>query len=235
MKLSIVVPCYNEAENIPLILERFAQVIEERNIEVILVNNGSNDNSAEVIKELMPLYKFVKTILVPINKGYGYGILQGLKEADGDYIGWTHADMQTDPNDVIKAYEIIKNNESDKIFVKGNRKGRPWIDTIFTAGMSLFETIYFKTPMNDINAQPNIFHKSFVEKWENPPYDFALDLYIYYNAQINNMNIIRFPVLFPMRIHGQSKWNTDGFASKKKFIKRTLEYSKELKRTIKRK
>lgn len=174
MKLSIVVPCYNEAENIPLILERFAQVIEERNIEVILVNNGSNDNSAEVIKELMPLYKFVKTILVPINKGYGYGILQGLKEADGDYIGWTHADMQTDPNDVIKAYEIIKNNESDKIFVKGNRKGRPWIDTIFTGGMSLFETIYFKTPMNDINAQPNIFHKSFVEKWENPPYDFAL-------------------------------------------------------------
>lgn len=51
VKLSIVVPCYNEAENLPLIYKRFKKVIGERDrIEVILVNNGSKDNSAEVFE-----------------------------------------------------------------------------------------------------------------------------------------------------------------------------------------
>ncbi len=60
MKLSIVVPCYNEEENIPLILERFQEVIEREDIEVILVNNGSTDNSAQVLEQLLPKYSFAK-------------------------------------------------------------------------------------------------------------------------------------------------------------------------------
>lgn len=232
MKLSIVVPCYNEEENIPLLLKRFQEVIDERNIEVILINNGSTDNSALVIADLVPLYPFAKTTLVPKNQGYGYGIIQGLKEADGDYIGWTHADMQTDPRDVIKAYEIIKKKASNNLFVKGNRKGRPFFDTFFTNGMSAFESLYFGTWMNDINAQPNIFPKDFIKRWENPPYDFALDLYAFYMAKKAGLEIVRFPVLFPERIHGHSKWNTDGLKSKKKFITRTLEFSKELKKKM---
>ena len=108
MKLSIVVPCYNEAENIPLILKRFGEVIKRDDIEVILVNNGSTDGSAAMLDELLPQYPFARTVLVPVNQGYGYGILQGLKAAKGDFIGWTHADMQTDPGDVVKAYHILE-------------------------------------------------------------------------------------------------------------------------------
>lgn len=233
MKLTIVVPCYDEAENIPLILERFDEVVQNYNVEVILVNNGSRDNSAQVLEELLPGYTFARTVLVPVNKGYGYGIMQGLKEADGDYIGWTHADMQTDPKDVITAFEIIQKSGRDNLFVKGNRKGRPIFDNIFTNGMSIYESIYFGTKMNDINAQPNIFPKSFFELWENPPYDFSLDLYAFYTARKAGLEIVRFPVLFPKRIHGESKWNNEGFTSKKKFIKRTLDFSKELKRGLK--
>ena len=59
--------------------------------------------------------------------------------AGGEYIGWTHADMQTDPADILKALEIIE-REQGLVFVKGNRKGRPLFDVFFTAGMSLFET-----------------------------------------------------------------------------------------------
>ena len=114
MKLSIVVPCYNEEQNIPLILERFNSVINRDDIEVILVNNGSKDNSQNVIDELLPKYKFARTTLVEINQGYGYGILQGLKVTNGEYIGWTHADMQTDPKDVIKALDIIEKEGNSK-------------------------------------------------------------------------------------------------------------------------
>lgn len=230
MKLSIVVPCYNEAENIPLILEKFNSVIKRDDIEVILVNNGSKDNSSDVIANLIGKYKFATTTLVEVNQGYGYGILQGLKVAQGEYIGWTHADMQTDPEDVIKALNIIeKNNNSKKIFVKGNRKNRHLFDQFFTSGMSMFESVYLGEKLYDINAQPNIFHRSFYENWSNPPYDFSLDLYALYLARKNKLQIERFDVIFPERIHGESSWN-NGLSSKWKFIKRTLDFSFKLKK-----
>lgn len=230
MKLEIVVPCYNEEKNIPLILEKFKKVIGKRNIIVVLVNNGSTDQSAAVLEELLPKYSFARTVFVPVNQGYGYGILQGLNSCTADYIGWTHADMQTDPKDVIKAYDYLqKNQEKLPLFMKGTRKGRPFLDSFFTFGMSVFETIYMRTKLVDINAQPNIFPKSFYDTWKEPPYDFSLDLYAFYMAKKQGLKICRFQVQFPERIHGTSSWNT-GLKSKWKFIKRTLEFSRSLKK-----
>lgn len=233
MKLSIVVPCYNEARNIPLILSGFDKVIKRHDIEVILVDNGSTDDSSKIFEGLLPKYTFAQLVNVDKNKGYGFGILSGLEQARGTYIGWTHADMQTDPNDVIRALDIIENKSEEKnIYVKGDRKGRPFFDQFFTTGMSLFETIYMGEKLHDINAQPNIFHHDFYTSWENPPHDFALDLYALYLAKKQGIKVIRFDVLFPDRVHGTSSWNT-GFAAKKKFIKRTLNFSTKLKKSLK--
>lgn len=142
MKLSIVIPCYNEEKNIPLVLEKLNSVIKRTDVEVILVDNGSTDNSDLVFATLLPKYPFAKKVKVEKNQGYGFGILSGLREAKGEYIGWTHADMQTDPYDSIKALELIEAKGSSKsIFVKGNRKGRPLFDNFFTIGMSIFEFV----------------------------------------------------------------------------------------------
>lgn len=158
MKLSIVVPCYNEEKNIPLILEKFQSVINRDDVEVLLVNNGSTDNSQTIFDELVPKYSFVKVVKVEVNQGYGFGITSGLIEAQGEFIGYTHADMQTDPADVLKALKIIEKQDNPKnYYVKGDRKGRPLFDQFFTMGMSAFETIYLGTKLWDINAQPNIF------------------------------------------------------------------------------
>lgn len=230
MKLSIVVPCYNEEENIPLILERFNDAVCGEDVEVILVDNGSTDGSAEVLSGLLPHYSFAKTVKVPVNQGYGYGILQGLKECQGEYIGWTHADMQTDPADVIKALSLIEKEEG-LVFVKGNRKGRPFFDVFFTLGMSAFETCYLREKLYDINAQPNIFPKVFYQGWENPPHDFSLDLYALYMARKKGLKVVRFTVDFPKRVHGTSKWNT-GLSAKWKFIKRTVDFSVKLKKNL---
>lgn len=232
IKLSIVVPCYNEEKNIPLILKRFNDVISRNDIEVILVDNGSTDNSERVLSELLPKYSFAKTVKVDVNKGYGYGILQGLNIAVGEYIGWTHADMQTDPNDVIKALKIIEKENCDKILVKGNRKGRPLFDVFFTFGMGCFETLLMGQFLWDINAQPNIFSRDLFDNWQNPPFDFALDLFALYEAKKQRYKIVRFPVVFPERLHGKSHWNT-GLQAKWKFIKRTIEFSFKLKKGLK--
>jgi len=232
MKLSIVVPCYNEEKNIPLILEKFNKVINRDDIEVILVNNGSTDNSKKIMNQLVSIYNFARVVTVENNQGYGFGITSGLKEAQGEFIGYTHADMQTDPSDVLNALEIIEKQDNPKqCYVKGDRKGRSLFDQIFTWGMSAFESVYLGMKLWDINAQPNIFPKSFFESLTNIPKDFSLDLYLLYIAKKQGMKIIRFDVLFPERIHGESSWNT-GFSAKWKFIKRTIDFSIKLKKEL---
>jgi hypothetical protein len=128
---------------------------------------------------------------------------------------------------------LIKDNGFDKkLYIKGQRSGRPLFDTFFTVGMSFFETCYLRTRLWDINAQPNIFHRSFFEALEKPPHDFSLDLYAFFMARRMKLKIIRTFVLFPKRIHGVSSWNS-GIKSKVKFIKRTLAFSSKLKRELK--
>lgn len=233
MKLSVIVPCYNEEKNIPLILEKFNKTIQRDDIEIILVNNGSTDESQKVFDDLLPKYNFAKLVKVQTNQGYGFGITSGLKEAKGEFIGYTHADMQTDPADCLRALDIIeKQDEPQKCYIKGDRKGRALFDQFFTIGMSFFETMYLGKKLWDINAQPNIFHKSFFEGIKKScPKDFSLDLYFLYMAKKMNYNVIRFDVIFPPRIHGESSWNT-GLASKYKFIKRTLDFSFKLKKEL---
>ena len=232
MKLSIVVPCYNEEKNIPLILEKFNEVIKTDNVEVLLVNNGSTDNSEAIFNKLVPNYSFARVVKVDVNQGYGFGITSGLEEAKGEFIGYTHADMQTDPADLFKALEIIEKQMNPKnCYVKGDRKGRALFDQFFTIGMSLFESVYLGKKLWDINAQPNIFHRSFFESLDNIPKDFSLDLYFLYIAQKQGLEIVRFDVAFPPRVHGESSWNT-GLASKWKFIKRTIDFSVKLKKEL---
>jgi len=231
INLSIVIPCFNEAKSLPKLVKDFSKKLKRRDVELILVNNGSNDLSETILLNLKKNYNFLKTIRLKKNNGYGNGVLQGLKKAKGQYISWTHADLQTDPYDVIIGFEKFKKELSPKIFIKGNRLGRPFKDVIFTIGMSIFETILLKNFFWDVNAQPNIFHKNFFNMLEKIPLDFSFDLFFYFNAKKKNLKILRFPVKYPQRKFGVSHWNTD-FKNKMKFIKRTIKYSFQLKKEL---
>jgi glycosyltransferase involved in cell wall biosynthesis len=229
-KLSLVIPCYNESESIPELLKSCNEAFDGKDVEVVIVDNGSTDNTQEVISKLLDKYKFVTLVSVQKNIGYGHGIVQGLKQASGEILGWTHADLQTNPVDAIKGLNFFNNKTNT--FVKGKRYGRPILDTLFTIGMSFFETLLMKTLMWDINAQPTLFHRSFFDSWKNPPDDFSLDLFVYFMAKKEDLNIKRFPVLFSDRKYGESHWNIN-FSGKYKFIKRTLQYSFLLKQRFK--
>lgn len=231
INLSIVIPCFNEAKSLPKLVKDFSKKLKRKDVELILVNNGSNDSTETIISNLKKDYNFLKMIKLKKNNGYGNGILQGLKKAKGKYISWTHADLQTDPYDVIIGFEKFKKELSPKIFIKGNRLGRPLKDIIFTIGMSIFETILLKKFFWDVNAQPNIFHKNFFNMLEKIPLDFSFDLFFYFNAKKKKLKILRFPVKYPERKFGVSHWNTD-FKNKMKFIKRTIKYSFQLKKEL---
>jgi len=224
MNFSLVIPCFNEANNLPSLMEKCKKVLENKDNEIILVDNGSTDNSESILKAYLDIYPNLKIVKIENNIGYGNGILKGLEAARGAFLGWTHADLQTNPEDVLKGLEFLKN---DHTFVKGKRFGRPLFDRIFTVFMSIFETILLGKILSDINAQPTIFSRKFFETWENPPNDFSLDLFAYYLAKKNKLSIARFPVFFGKRLHGTSHWNID-FKSKLKFINRTIKYSFKL-------
>ena len=230
MKISLIIPCYNESKNLPSLIERCRQLDSEI-FEVIIVNNGSTDDSSNVLRSLMDSqYPFIKSIKVEVNQGYGHGILYGLQSSTGNIIGWTHADLQTDPLDSNQVKSLIK-QYGENIFIKGQRYGRPTSDVIFTVGMSFFESILLKKLLWDINAQPTFFPRNFFDNWDSPPNDFSLDLFAYYQAKKSNLRVIRFPVLFGKRLHGHSHWNIN-FRSKWKFIKRTIQFSLTLRKRI---
>lgn len=232
-RLSLVVPCYNEAKNLPLLVDRCSVVFGARDdVEVVLVDNGSTDESASLLPELLAPHAWGRAVRVEPNQGYGGGILAGLRAATGEILAWTHADLQTDPHDALVGLERFDRAAApERLFVKGRRFGRPPADVVFTVGMAVFETALLGVTLWDINAQPTLFHRSFFDTWADPPTDFSLDLYAYQKARRDGLDVQRFPVHFGPRAHGQSRWNVD-WTSRLRFIRRTVDYSLALRREL---
>lgn len=226
---SLIIPCYNEAGSLPELIVRSRFVAAQGDGEVILVDNGSSDGTAEILARELVEGESVRSIRVEVNTGYGAGIVAGLDAAEGSYIGWTHADLQTDPADVLRVLDLLRSG--GRLFVKGTRYGRPLSDRVFTVGMSIFETILLRTRLNDINAQPTLFNRELLTEWGEPPADFALDLFAIYRARRLGYRVVRFPVIFAPRRFGTSSWNVD-LAGKRKFIERTLRFSLALRRNL---
>lgn len=225
IKLSIVIPCYNEEENIPRLLNSLIKSYES-GTEIILVNNGSTDSTAKVLTEELKLLDNIniRKVDIPNNIGYGHGIMTGVNNANGEVISWTHADLQTDIKDVYKGYNVfIQQPDVKKSFLKGYRKKRPLIDTLLTWGMGTISSILLRKNLKEINAQPKIFHKSFLNYINKTPDDFSLDLYFYYTAMKNDLSIIELPVYFKERLFGEAKGGGgSSILTRIKVIRRTL-------------
>jgi glycosyltransferase involved in cell wall biosynthesis len=229
-RLSLVIPCYNESANLPRLVERCAEAFAGEDVEVVFVENGSTDNSREVLARMLPDHSYARRVDVDVNQGYGFGILSGLRAASAPYLGWTHADLQADPGDALKALDVIRAAGDGVVFIKGSRYGRALGAVAFTWGMAAFESIVLGARMWDINAQPNIFPRSFFESWEDPPNDFSLDLYAYYKAVHRGLPIRRLSVYFGPREHGVG--HNDTLAAKLRLARRTMAYSVGLRRRL---
>ena len=206
--LSIIFPCYNEEKNLALLIKKIIATKKKNyktKIEFILVNNGSTDNTALILKKLNHK-KLFKIVNIKKNLGYGDGIMKGLFCAKGKIISWTHADLQCEPNDVVDAVnkykkEIYKN----KAIIKGKRVNRRFVDDLFSICMAFFTSLVFRIKFNDINAQPKIFHRKFLKYFNKAPKDFSLDLFFLFIAKRNLYKVLEYPVYYKKRIRGVAK------------------------------
>lgn len=229
---SAVLICYNEAGNVLPAARRLAEAgFGGLPAEAVFVDNGSADSTGAEIAQAAAQYPFVRGVTVPVNKGYGHGILCGLAAARGAWLGWTHGDMQFDPADLVKAYRLALEAATTRVFVKGLRAGRSLGERFFTGGMAVFMSVWLGVRLRDINGQPCVFHRNLYARWENPPLDFTLDLFAYALAARLGCRIIRFAAPVRPRHSGESSWNR-GLRSRLSLSGRVLRASGPLKRAV---
>jgi len=121
--LSVVIPVYNEAENIPLLLERLKEALEGlgKPFEVVIVDDGSTDGTTEILKQLKPRYPWLRVVVLRRNFGQSAAFTAGLDHARGEVIVTMDGDLQNDPQDIPRLLEKI---EEGYDVVSGWRKDR---------------------------------------------------------------------------------------------------------------
>ena len=224
-KIGIVIPCFNEAENLHTVLARCGEVSSRYPIEFLIVDNGSTDSTNNLLLDY-PLPSGISWIRVEKNVGYGNGILQGLKVLENPWLGWIHADLQIEPIEIAKFLQIIEANPKLQ-FLKGRRKGRALSEIFFTFSMSVYSSIVLREVISDANGQPTILNRDLFNKWSDIPNDFSIDLSILHLAKKHKANIVRPPIKFKKRLAGKSTWNT-GIVSRIQLSKRTIRYINKL-------
>ena len=231
MNASIVIPCYNEEENINNLFSTWKKTIEGKNIEVIFVNNGSQDKSQDIFTELQKKNtdNQIKVLNLKQNKGYGGGIQEGLKIANGDILSWCHADNQVSVLDITSLIEAYMTQNNEKLIIKGRRRNRSFFDIFFTKNMG--RAVKFRTGFNltDINAQPKVFSKKAFDINKDYSTDFLFDLDFLLNAIVNGFHILEKNVTNLDREFGQAKGGGT-FVGKIKLTIKTLSYLIEYKK-----
>jgi glycosyltransferase involved in cell wall biosynthesis len=218
LNISIIIPCYNEQDNIDYLVNRSKKILKNKKNQLILVNNGSTDLTKIKIIKNNKKYKNIKLINIKNNIGFGDAIKKGVNKCTNSVIGYTHADREVDINDINKGLKILKKKDfiEENFFIKGYRVNKiknGWSlgDIILSSLMSLFYSLLFRKILNEIHAQPVIFHKNFFKKERFFPNGLTFDASLYIKAKQNNLKIIRFPVKFNKKIKNYGIRSNDTF------------------------
>ena len=136
-KISIVVPCYNEEESLPLFYEEVCNVVKDMKgleFEFLFINDGSKDRTLNILRDFSKNDKRVRYISFSRNFGKEAGMYAGLSNTTGDYVAIMDADMQDPPTMVKEMYKIIKNSDYDCVALYSSRHDDyTFIRKIFTS------------------------------------------------------------------------------------------------------
>jgi len=135
MQISVVIPLFNEAESLPELMAWIDRVMQNNQFtyEVIMVDDGSDDGSWEVIEDLKKSYTALKAIRFQRNYGKSAALNEGFKAAQGDIVVTMDADLQDSPDEIPEFYKMI--TEDGYHLVSGWKKKR--YDNTFTKKYSI--------------------------------------------------------------------------------------------------
>ena len=212
MKLSIVIPAYNEAGNIAACVKELQDVVGVReglDYEIIVVNDNSTDQTAEVVRTLAEQEPCIRLISRTPPGGFGRAIRSGLAAVQGDVVVIYMADLSDDPNDVIAYYRKILQGY-DCVFGSRFRQGStvqhyPWLKLIVNRVVNRCIQLMFWTPYNDLTNAFKAYRTSVIR--DCGPYQashFNITLELSLSALIRRYRIAEIPISWSGRQWGAS-------------------------------
>ena len=209
-KYSLVLPCYNELENLKLLIPQFLKILKNKNYQIIIVDDNSEDQTIIKLRDKFKKNKSIKYILRKKNRSLGLSIKDGIIKSSGNIIIVMDTDFNHRPSDLKKMIYIFENKNFDMIcgsrFLKGGSS-----NTFFRHFCSLIFNFFvnFLTGgklSDNLSGFFIIKKKHLIGKLDKIFYGYG-DFYIrlLYFVQKINISILDFPVKYNLRKYGQSK------------------------------
>ena len=204
-ELSIVIPAYNEAENLKIILPELIEFVRKHNWQLIITNDGSKDKTKEIL-ESFKQSDVLKIVHHKLNKGYGAAIKSGIEACDTEYLITIDADGQHQADDVENLFRFIK--ESDADMIVGSRKGTKDASKMKSIGKSIIRftaKLLLKVPIHDINSGMKIYRTELAKQYlyltpNNMPFSDVITLIFISNRHL----VLEEPISIKDRLKGES-------------------------------
>ena len=206
MKLSVIIPVYNEVESIQVILKR----VREQNLahEIVVVDDGSKDGTRDVLKELDGK-DGVRVILHERNKGKGAAVRTGMEAALGDVLLIQDADLEYDPRDYPTLLKPIEEGIADVVygsrFMGGARRVAMFWHMVANQLLTFMTNILYNTILTDMETGYKVFRREILDGMvlHANSFDFEPE----FTAKIlkRNFRIFEVPITFNPRDYTQGK------------------------------
>ncbi|XP_012216034.1 dolichol-phosphate mannosyltransferase subunit 1 [Linepithema humile] len=215
-KYSILLPTYNEVENLPIITWLIVKYMEESELayEIIIVDDGSPDGTLDIAKQLQRVYGEDKIILKPREKklGLGTAYMHGIKYATGNFIVIMDADLSHHPKFIPKMAELQRYLSLD--IVSGTRYaqgggvyGWDFKRKLISRSANFLTQILLRPRASDLTGSFRLYKKDVLEKLiqscVSKGYVFQMEIIV--RARQLNYTIGEVPITFVDRVYGQSK------------------------------
>ncbi len=222
--LSIIIPVFNEINYVNKLFDQIKIYFDKENVEIIIVDDGSNDGSFETLTEIKEkkTYKFsFKLIKLDINSGKGKAIQIGIKHSEGEYILLQDADLVLDTKDAKEMFDMIISNKDIKCifgsrYLSGKlKKNNYFFNSLVGKINSLIFNIFFSQSLSDVHCGLKILHRSVIEKIKLSVNDFGIEIDLASQIVRNDFYIYEFGVSYFFRSKAQGKKITwiDGLKS----------------------
>lgn len=209
LDVSIVMPCYNEAESVPHTVPRLVRAFSqiECRFEIITVDNGSRDATWDKLGELAAKHpQTLRPVRVETNGGYGNGILTGIRHATGTWILTVAADGQVDAEDVVRLYEACSVTDG-RVLGKVRRRYRMdgFPRKVISVSYNCFVRLLWpRLGSWDVNGQPRMLRADVVQAMDLQSTNWLLDPEMLIKAHYMGIRVLEVNVFARMRGNGLS-------------------------------
>lgn len=226
MKLSIVIPVYNEEGSIAETVESIEKALETIKIEheILVVNDNSKDRTAEILEELSQKYSSVTYVTNPGPNGFGFAIRYGLDRFTGDCVAIMMGDLSDSPYDLIKFYTTMLEKNVDCVFgSRWNKGGKvidyPWLKKIINRIANRIIRMVMNIKYNDTTNAFKLYKKEVIQGIQpilSPHFNLTIELPL--KAMIRGYTYTVVPNSWTNRKAGESKLKIKEMGSRYFFI-----------------